>query len=71
METYIIFAIISMLFFGINGILIKLAPEIDPVSFTLVSVSSSTVVAFLYWLLRVPEKQISVQSKATVIICPG
>jgi len=58
-EAYLVFAIISMFFFGINGIIIKLAPEIDSVTLTLVSVSTSTVVAFLYWLFRVQEKQIS------------
>jgi transporter family protein len=61
MELYIFFAVISMTFFGINGVLIKVAPEIDPFSLTLVSFSSSTVVAFLYWLICVPDKQVSMQ----------
>jgi len=50
-----------MTFFGVNGVLIKVAPEIDPFSLTLVSFSSSSVVAFLYWLMCVPEKQVSMQ----------
>ena len=61
MKLYIMFAIISMTFFGINGVLIKIAPEIDPFSLILVSFSSSTIIAFLYWLLCVPEKQVSMQ----------
>ncbi|MFQ5531028.1 MAG: EamA family transporter [Candidatus Nanoarchaeia archaeon] len=59
MEFYIILALLGMFLFGINAILYKIAPNIDPITLTLVSFTVSAVGTFIYWMLFVSNKQVS------------
>lgn len=59
MENYIILALICMFFFGINAILYKIAPKIDPVTLTLISFTVSAIGTFIYWFFFVTNKEFS------------
>lgn len=59
MESYIIFALIGMVLFGLNGILYKVAPNTDSATLTFISFLASAIVAFIYWFFFVPEKTVS------------
>ena len=59
MQYYIILALIAMVLFGINGIIFKIAPNIDAVSLALVNFATAAVGTFIYWFFFVAEKQIS------------
>jgi bacterial/archaeal transporter family protein len=49
MESYIIFALLSMLLFGTNAVVLKCAKNIDFLSLTLLSVGTSAILAFFCW----------------------
>ena len=48
-----------MIFFGINAILYKIAPNIDPITLTLISFTVSAIGTFIYWFFFVTNKQFS------------
>lgn len=68
MELYIILALICMILFGINAIIYKIAPQIDPVTLALISFVISATATFLYWLIFAPAKQASWQGISVGII---
>jgi bacterial/archaeal transporter family protein len=49
MESYVIFALLSMLLFGTNAVILKSAKNIDFLSLTLLSVGTSAILALLCW----------------------
>ncbi|NQU78748.1 EamA family transporter [Candidatus Woesearchaeota archaeon] len=61
MEIYVLLALVCMTLFGVNAIIYKLAPNIDPVSLTLVSFVTSALGTFIYWVFFVSKKQLGMQ----------
>ena len=61
MESYIIMALISMVFFGANAVILKSAKNIDSVTLALISLATASVLTLLYWTFFVSEKQFTVQ----------
>src|SRR3989344_508872 len=68
MESYIIFALIGMFLFGINGILYKIAPNIDAGSLTFFSFISSAVAGTLLWFFLIPDKKLSSSGIAVALL---
>ncbi len=48
MDSYVIIAVISTIFFGMNAIILKTAKNIDSVSLTLISLSTAAILTLLY-----------------------
>ena len=61
MEQYVIIAIISMFFFGVNAIILKSAKNIDSVTLTLISIVTVAILTLLYWTFFVSKKEFSIQ----------
>jgi len=56
METYIIFAIIAMIGYGITAVLYKIAPNIDSVSLTFFTSLFLTIFTFVFWIFNKTKK---------------
>ena len=61
MESYIIIALISMVLFGTNAVILKSAKNIDPVSLTLFSIGTSALVALIWWTFFNFKRVLSLQ----------
>jgi transporter family protein len=61
MEQYIILALISMLFFGVNAVILKSAKNIDSVTLTLISLATAVILTLVYWIFFVSKKEFSIQ----------
>lgn len=61
MEQYILLALISTFFFGLNAIVLKLSKNIDPITLTLISVSTAAVLVLFYWAFFVKSSGITIQ----------
>ena len=61
MKNYFIFAVISMLLFGINALIQKKAPNIDSISLSLFSIGSAFIIVLIIWLLNFKNKEISIK----------
>ena len=61
MEQYVVVALISMFFFGVNAILLKSAKNINPITLTLISLATATILTLLYWTIFVSKKEFSLQ----------
>jgi len=59
MEQYILLAIISMLFFGINSVMLKNATKIDSVTLSLVAISTAAMAILICWGLFFQKKEIT------------
>ncbi len=59
MEQYIILALVSTFFFGLNAIILKSAKNIDSITLSLVSVVTAGILIFIYWLFFLSKKQVS------------
>ncbi len=60
MQTWIIFALVSMFLSGMNAILFKVAPNIDAVTLTLVNFAAATVATFIVWIGGFVDREVSV-----------
>ncbi len=58
MDSYVIIALISTFFFGVNAIILKTAKNIDPISLTLVSLSTAAILTLLYWTFFYSKKKL-------------
>ncbi|MCX8166826.1 MAG: EamA family transporter [Candidatus Micrarchaeota archaeon] len=58
METYVVYAFVSMFLFGIYLLFLKQTKGIDSVTLTLVSLTTSTAIILFYWFLTVQNKNI-------------
>jgi uncharacterized membrane protein len=56
MSKYVFIAIISSVLFGFTTIIQKRTTGVDPITFTLLSMISGTVLIFVYWLFFTPNK---------------
>jgi transporter family protein len=61
MKNYLIFAVISMLMFGINSIIQKKAQNIDSISLSLFTIGTAFIIMLIVWLLNFKNKQISTE----------
>lgn len=61
MERYVIISLISMVFFGINAVVLKKASRIDPISLILLAMTTTTICIFLYWFFFAAKKEISLK----------
>ncbi|MFH0961718.1 MAG: EamA family transporter [archaeon] len=59
MESYILIALASTVFFGANAIILKSAKNIDSTSLTLISLATAAFLTLLYWIFFVKEKILS------------
>lgn len=57
MESYILIAIISMVLFGVNAIVIKSAKNIDPITLSVVSLGTAFCLALVYWFFFYHKKE--------------
>ena len=60
MESYVVFALLSMLLFGTNAVILKSAKNIDFLSLTLLSVGTSAILALLCWFFLHFKKETGV-----------
>jgi uncharacterized membrane protein len=61
MENYILVAIISMVFFGVNAVIMKAAKGIDPLTLLLLSLTTATLLVCGYRFLSNTKTEISTQ----------
>lgn len=68
MKNYVILAIVSMFLFGINAVIQKKAPDIDSITFSLISIITSTLIIFIIWIINFNNKVLSVKGSIYSII---
>src|SRR4030042_2821864 len=61
MKSYFIYAVISMLLFGINAIVQKKAPDIDSISLSLFTIGSAFIIILIIWLINFNNKILSIK----------